>query len=66
MDKHLAHRTENRYSDAMTTIQLHNHTRTLWVHVDDDTLCEHHEVCTRLTYVRGGRPDFGAAPILGE
>ena len=30
-----------------------------WRHLDDDTICDTPEVCTRTTYVRGGRPDFG-------
>ncbi|MGW9587508.1 hypothetical protein [Microbacterium sp. NPDC055455] len=30
-----------------------------WVHMDDDTICDRHEVCNRDTYARGGRPDFG-------
>lgn len=30
-----------------------------WLHMDDDTICDRPEVCTRDTYVRGGRPNFG-------
>lgn len=38
----------------------------IWRHMDDDSRCIHPEVCARSTYARGGRHDFGAAPILGE
>jgi len=34
----------------------------VWRHLDDDTACEHPEVCRRDTYVRGGRPNFGECP----
>jgi hypothetical protein len=30
-----------------------------WRHADDDTECDRPEVCHRMTYVRGGRPNFG-------
>jgi hypothetical protein len=31
-----------------------------WLHMDDDTECDRHQVCTRPTYVRGGRANFGS------
>ena len=31
-----------------------------WQHMDDDTVCDRHQVCDRDTYVRGGRIGFGS------
>jgi hypothetical protein len=62
MGKSIANRNDNQYSAGMETAMLDLDTAQFiahWVHMDDDSVCDRHQVCARDTYVRGGRADFG-------
>lgn len=56
----IVNRNYDEYSSGMETTIMELDTSILpahWRHMDDDSLCERHEVCPRDTYVRGGRPE---------
>jgi hypothetical protein len=61
MGEPLANRNDEQYSSGMETTIMDLDTSIFparWLHMDDDTDCDRHQVCHRDTYVRGGRPDF--------
>jgi hypothetical protein len=64
MGEAIVKRNGNRYTsdmDTQVTMLVVDETMfpVTWVHMDDDTVCDRHEVCPRDTYVRGGRIGFG-------
>lgn len=67
MGKPIVNRNDNQYSTDMETVTMMDLDTTQfvahWVHMDDDTVCDRHEVCPRDTYARGGRPDFGTFTV---
>lgn len=62
MGEAIVKRNGNRYTSDMDTqevvmLQVDDSLFPVtWLHCDDDTVCTRHEVCDRLTYVRGGNP----------
>jgi hypothetical protein len=63
MSDPIVNRNDNQYSSTMETTVMDIDTSIFpahWRHMDDDSMCDSHEVCTRDTYARGGRPDFGS------
>lgn len=63
MGEPLVNRNDYKYSSGMETTTMDVDTTMFpahWQHMDDDTVCERHEVCPRDTYVKGGRPRFGS------
>lgn len=62
MEQPIANRNYQSYSSDMEATLMDVDTTQFpahWLHMDDDTECDRHEVCHRDTYVRGGRHDFG-------
>lgn len=60
MSEHLVNRNSDWYgSDMEATIMDVDTTlfAARWIHLDDNTECDRHQVCNRDTYVRGGRPE---------
>lgn len=60
MSDTMDNRTDYPYSSDMETIIMDLDTNTFtahWLHLDDFTECDRHEVCNRDTFARGGRPE---------
>jgi hypothetical protein len=59
MGEHLVNRNDNQYTSRMeTTMDVDTSIfPARWLHIDDFTVCDRHEVCDRDTFVRGGRPE---------